>query len=146
MRKLFAGWAPVVKDFAPIIAAIILSATGWFTFSLTAAKERAQTDYQRREERYAALVSSSLGFHEGGTGEDKARFLNELNLCWLYCTDTVIRDAYQFLKSVETGTSSTLAETNFKTLMLDIRRDLLSRNTVTTTNLQPEEFRLFKVK
>jgi hypothetical protein len=140
---------PVMRKFeawAPIIAALIVTIGGWFAYSRTAADARAQTDYQRREQRYANLVSSTRGFHSGGSPEDKTRFLNELDLCWLYCDDAAIRDAYRFLKSVETGATSVQAESDLGTLMLDIRRDLLRRKAVTSTELRSEEFRILKVK
>jgi hypothetical protein len=131
---------------APLLVVFITAAGGLVTWSFNSARERAQQDYQRREARYSNLVSSLRGFYTDGSPEEKAHFLNELALCWLYCSDTVIRNGYAFLATVHTGAKASNEEKNsaLGRLVLSIRKDLLARVPVERTDLQPDEFKVLK--
>jgi hypothetical protein len=69
--------------------------------------KRAWEEYQRKETNYRALLSASRGFFVNAQDtKRKADFLEQVELCWLYCSDEVIRRANEFLDSVKTGAHS----------------------------------------
>jgi hypothetical protein len=73
----------------------------------------------------------------------KAKFLEQINLCWLYGPDEVIRKANDFLAKVEQGAEDReLAAGKF---VLPVRRDLVSQGFRRTTDLKAEEFQHYAV-
>jgi len=77
----------------------------------------------------------------------KADFLNQLNQCWLYCPDEVIRKGYDFLDTVHTRAvqPDAVKEKVMGEFVAAIRRDLLSRQLVKRTKLTGMDFRHLKV-
>jgi hypothetical protein len=140
-ERLLIGWVPVV-------VVSISVAVGIWTWHRNAAAERAQQDYVRREQRYSALVSSLKGFQIAGSSENRAEFLAQLNQCWLYCSDPVIRAAYRFVGTVETGagTGDEARRTAAGELVAAIRRDLIRRQPVLATDLSSSEYRILRVQ
>lgn len=140
-RRLLVAGVPVVGILLSVIA-------GSWSWERNAAAERSQQDYVRREARYVGLVSSLNGFQKGGSSEQKSEFLEQLDQCWLYCSDSVIRAGYRFIEAVETGNSTTDAERAAAAgeLALEIRRDLVGRLPVSTTTLTAAEYRVLKVR
>jgi hypothetical protein len=93
------------------------------------------------------LLRASRGFHTNAQDTaKKATFLEQVDLCWLYCTDEVIQKAYAFLETVKTGATTTEADRAyaFGALMVAIRQDLLRRKVARTTGLKPADYRIFK--
>ena len=133
-----------LKFFLPLAGAGI----AWF---INERRKRSAEEYERKELRCSALVDSLQGFYVAAppnrARELKAQFLRELNNCWLYCPDEVIRKAYAFLATVYTGVSSTdeMKEKTAGEFMLAIRQDLLSRSTVRSTKLTARDFKHLKV-
>ena len=75
----------------------------------------------------------------------KQQFLDELNLCWLYCSDDVITTGYTFIETVKSGQLEPDAEKSrlaFGQFLLTIRKDLLIRKAITETNLTPDVFQV----
>ena len=139
-------WERLLPAWVPVVVVLLSVAGSLFTWHNNAAAERAHQDYVRREQRYAALVSSLQGFHVAGSSEDRAKFLEQLNLCWLYCSDPVIRAAYHFLGTVQAGAASNEGDRQqaMGELVGAITRDLLSRQPVGETSLSPTEFKILK--
>ena len=135
-----------ITAWGPLLVALIAAAVGLGTWSCDSSAARARLDYLRREQHYSALVSAIGGFYSPGSTEEKVRFLNERNLCWLYCSDDAIRAVNAFLDSVENGAQSAPAEREaaLQALMLTLRRDLISGRPVSSTNLDAAEFRVLK--
>jgi hypothetical protein len=77
----------------------------------------------------------------------KAKFLSELNNCWLYCPDEVIKKAYAFLAKVHTDARypDEVKENAFGELMVAIRKDLLCRKPVSSTQLSAKDFNHLRV-
>lgn len=75
--------------------------------------------------------------------ELRTEFLNQLNLCWMYCPDEVIYKGYNFLFMVHTGQkhSDEEKEKAVGELILAIREDLISRKPLKETRLKPEDFK-----
>lgn len=114
-------------------------------------RRRVAHEYELKERRYAALIDASQGFYEHvPVGQDarglKTQFLIELNKCWLYCPDDVIRAVYRWLGLLEPGVTSTDEERRcaLGQVMLAIRQDLVTRKAVRSTTLTPEEFKLLR--
>jgi len=124
----------------PLITAVI----AWFANEW---RKRAWEQYQRKEENYKALLRASRGFYTNAQDTaKKATFLEQVDLCWLYCTDEVIQKVYAFLETVKTGATTTEADRAyaFGALMVAIRQDLLKRKVARTTSLKPADYRIFK--
>ncbi len=108
--------------------------------------KRIYEEYQRREERYSQLLQSLKGFYVSSPSKElREEFLNQLNLCWMYCPDEVIQKGYKFLFMVHTGAEDkyTNAE-RAKALgdfVLAIRKDLIDREPLEKTELTPEDFK-----
>ena len=75
--------------------------------------------------------------------ELRLKFLDQLNICWLYCPDDVIKKAYEFLDTIQANKiqNDATKENALGEFILAIRKDLLSRKLVTRTELLPSEFR-----
>lgn len=134
-----------LSEYVSVLVAAVAAVAGFITWSLTERSKRLFEDYKRREERYAALVRALRGFHVATNDRElKQVFLTELELCWLYGSDDVIRAAYMFLGTVRTGVVSTdeVKEAAVGRLVLAIREDLLRRKPLNTTALKSDEFQI----
>jgi hypothetical protein len=131
-----------LKFFLPAAGAVV----AWF---IDRRQRRALEEYQRKEERYREMLNALPGFYvESQDEEQKQAFLNQINLCWLYCSDEVIRKAYGFIATVHTDEQRAANGTRQRALgelILAIREDLISRSPVKQTNLRAEEFRVLAV-
>jgi len=132
-------WEQVVIVVVSIIGSVFL----WW---LNEGSKRKHEDYKRREERYSRLLSNLSGFYTGMEDRElKQKFLNELNLCWLYCSDDVITKAYAFIDSVKSGQREPSAEGSrlaFGRFLLTIRKDLIKGEVVNETKLTPDVFQV----
>jgi len=121
------------------VLAIIL----WF---LNERSKRQTEEYKRKEESYKELLSTLRGFYVETKNTDlKTKFLDQINLCWLYTSDEVINKAYAFLDTVHTNAavpySDEIKEEAVGALIVAIRKDLLSRKIVKNTKLKAKDFR-----
>lgn len=82
------GLVEILKFFLPLAGAAI----AWL---YDQGQRRTLDQYQRKETQYRELLLSVRGFYTG-TQDTKLKqaFLDQVNLCWLYCPDDVIRKAY----------------------------------------------------
>lgn len=130
------------KFSAPLFGAVI----AWFVNERT---KRASEQYQRKEENYKELLRCLKGFYVGeqNSSELKSEFLNQLNRCWLYCPDDVINKGYEFLSTVHTSNKSSdeVKEKAMGDFVAAIRKDLLSRKLVKSTQLSGSNFKHLKV-
>ena len=130
-----------LKIFIPLIGAVI----AWFA---NERRKRMWEEYKRKEDRYQELITSLKGFYlSSWTPEEskthKNHFIDQLNLCWMYCPDDVIKKVYAFIDTVHTGQKSTdeAKERALGELILSIRKDLIGRKILSNTSLKPEDFR-----
>lgn len=115
-------------------------------------RKRVWEEYKRKEEKYVALLSALKGFYISANAETgkqhKQRFLDELDACWLYCPDNVIRKGYAFLSSVHTGQKQSHEEKEraLGEFVLAIRHDLFGKRffVMKRTDLKPEDFKILK--
>ena len=126
------------KFAAPLFGAVV----AWFVNEW---RKRLWEQYQRKEDSYKELVRCLKGFYVGGSnpGELKAEFLSQLNRCWLYCPDEVIKKGYAFLDTVHTDqiSSDEVKEKAMGDFVAAIRKDLLSRKLVRKTAFEGKDFR-----
>ena len=125
---------------------------GAFAWYWNEREKRLSEEYQRKEAKYVALIESLKGFYAETSDTEKKlklkdKFLAELDKCWLYCPDEVIKKGYGFLQTVHDGTnlSENVKERAVGELVLSIRKDLLCRKLVRSTHLKSENFKLLKV-
>ena len=136
-------WAEELTLLIPIIVAVLV----WL---LNEYSKRRWEQYKRREDRYFALIESIRGFYLGpeqmGDKDKKEEFLKQLDLCWLYCPDTVIQRAYNFLDHVSTGVKKPEDEKEVAlgAFVLEVRKDLRNNKPFLwrRTKLTARDFRL----
>lgn len=131
-----------LKFFLPFVAA----ACAWY---VNESRKLAAEIYERKERKYAALIEGLQGFMAGvetdAATKLKQQFLRELNNCWMYCPDEVIRKGYGFLNTVgDSATDDTAKEIAVGEFMVAIRKDLLSRKRSASTSLGPKVFKLLR--
>jgi hypothetical protein len=102
--------------------------------------------YQRKEERYKELLHCLKGFYVHSQNTDmKAKFIDQVNLCWLYAPDEVIRRANTFLETIMTSriplAKNEEKEKALGEFILAIREDMLSRRLVTNTSLKHSDWK-----
>jgi hypothetical protein len=135
-------WSDVVKLTLPLIATVI----AWFW---NEHKKREQEQYVRKEEKYKALLTALQGFYEGSqdtekNAEKKQTFVEQVNQCWLYCSDEVIQKAYTFMEKVQGGAADRGQACG--DFVAAIRRDILSRKIVSSTKLDGQQFKHFQAR
>jgi hypothetical protein len=70
--------------------------------------------------------------------------LDQVNLCWLYCPDTVIYRANAFLATVKTDVKQPDQAEQQKALgefIVALRKDLFSRRVAKKTDLNADDFK-----
>jgi hypothetical protein len=154
-----------IQDLLTAFSAVIIAMLTWF---FNEQSKRADDLYKQKDSRYLELIQSLKSFYvesptpEPGDyelSEKKLKnkqlleeFMNQIHLCWLYCSDEVIRKAHGFLLAAQKDHDQrTHAETERAAgeLMVAIRRDM-DRNSFDqlfrmwgkkNTRLTPEDFR-----
>ena len=155
-----------LKDILTAGGALTVTILTWF---FNEQSKRSDDIYKQKDTRYLELIASLKNFYvesptpEPGDYELSAKklknkeltteFLNQIHLCWLYCSDDVIRKAHAFLLSaqVDKDHSHVHIETERAAgeLMLAIRRDM-DRNSFDKlfrmwgkrrTRLTPDDFK-----
>jgi hypothetical protein len=114
-------------EFWQVIVPVVVAILAWL---LNESSKRSWEQYKRKEERYKELLLSLRGYYVASQDLDKRQqFLDQVNLCWLYSPDIVIRKANAFLNTVKTGTQATDADRVRAAgeLFVTIRNDLLPR-------------------
>lgn len=134
------------------VTAILIAILVWW---LNERSKRQYDEYIRREKRYSALLQCLKGFYVGSSNPQKLKqeFLDQLDQCWLYCPDNVIRKGYDFLMTVHTNNnvSDKEKENTLQEFILEIRKDLYGRGLFwqlgpfSKTKLKREDYKILKV-
>lgn len=128
-------------DFWKIVFPVILVVVPWY---LNEQSKLSWEQYKRKEENYKELIVSLKGFYVSNFDfELRQKFIEQLNVSWLYASDDVILTAYHFVSTVHTGNkySDEERERAVSDLVLAIRKDLLSKKIIKNTTLTPENFK-----
>ena len=136
-----------LKLFLPFIGGII----AWLA---NESRKRAWEEYKRKEEKYLSLISALKGFYVSAEPEKartlKQAFLEQLETCWLYCPDDVIKKGYTFLSTVHTNAKDKDVELEKEKALgefiLAIRKDLFNKRLLffKRTSLLPDDFKILK--
>ena len=127
------------------IASIVAAIVAIFTFYQTEQNKLRWEQYKRKEVRYIALIKSTKGFLTSSNDKTlKEKFLEELNLCWLYAPDDVIKKGYNFLETVHVGARepSEVKKLAMGEFISEIRNDMLSDKIIETTSLSGNDFKI----
>lgn len=130
--------ATYILPFATLVLPIIAAAVAWIANDW---RRRAGEKYQRKEANYRELLRAMRGFYVASESNDlKKAFLEQLNLCWLYCPDDIIKKANTLMdKIAKSENGKELAAGDF---VLAVRKDLFSKKVFRRTRLKPDEFRI----
>jgi len=131
-------------DFWKFTLPLLGAVAAWF---INERRKRAWAEYERKEQNYRELIKALKGFYDSHSISErkvlKNQFIDQLNLCWLYSPDIVIKTAYGFLDTVHTSVikSEKEKEEALGLLILEIRKDLIFRRITRKTKLNPSDFR-----
>jgi hypothetical protein len=137
--------AAVLPFIGAVTVGLVTGAAAIFGLIWNERSKRNWEEYHRKEQNYKTLLITLNGFHVATENVDqKAAFLEQVNLSWLYCPDVVIKKAYAFLDTVQTGAIATENEkvAALAELVFTLRKDLLSRKLLNKTKLKAGDFRL----
>jgi len=134
-----------------LIVTLITILAGFVTWYLNEQSKRIYEEYRHKEERYSELIRSLRGFYNQTRNEELIReFLDQLNLCWMYCPDEVIQKAYNFLNMERTENKDKFfakeREKAVGKLILAIRRDLIDIKPLKKTRLNSVDFKYLTLK
>ncbi|WP_036383427.1 hypothetical protein [Muricauda sp. MAR_2010_75] len=141
--KIF-GSVDFWKIVIPALSAIFV---WWLNSSSRIEWER----YQKKEENYRELIKAIEGFYEISEYkiERRQKFIEQISLSWLYASDEVIINAYQFLETQKVGKEQQYSQQRRKEamgkLILSIRQDLLSMKSTDNTKLKKSDFQFLFV-
>lgn len=107
--------------------------------------------YKRKEESYKHLLKSVRGYYDGAVDKKlKAEFLHQLDLCWLYCPDDVIKKGYDFLHLIRNDIKATDKQRNIalSKFVLAVRNDIYPKwwMIFKKTKLTSEDFKIYRVE
>ena len=117
----------------------------WFVNEQTKARAEQRL---RREERYNELLRCLKGFYvHNQDGKLKGQFIDQVNLCWLYAPDEVIRRANGFFTMIDCNRKPLATDEEKQSaladLVISIRKDMLSRRWVRKTSLGRSDWKSF---
>ncbi len=132
----------ILSIILPIVIPFVSSVIIWF---FNERSKRMHENYKRKEKRYLELIKSLKGFYVNSLDENlRGNFLDQLNQCWLYAPDDILKKAYEFLETVKTGEKKYSEEEKEKVLgelILALRKDLLTHKLPKRTNLTSKDFK-----
>jgi hypothetical protein len=129
----------LVTTIVPLLTIVIPLFGAAIAWILNEWRKRVWEDYQRREANYRELLIAMRGFYGSTDNDLKNKFLEQINICWLYCPDEVIRKAYDFLVKVEHNAED--KERAAGEFVLAVREDLFSMSFRKKSDLKPEDFK-----
>lgn len=133
-----------LKFSLPLFSAVI----AWF---INEYRKQTGDEYQRKERKYSELLTAMKGFSRSldsaikESFDLKRHFVEQLDQCWLYCPDTVIKKGYAFLATVDTTKVSTEKdrEKALGEFVVAIREDLFSHGFWRKTKLEAADFKAY---
>ncbi len=146
LPNLVEGTIKVISsiDFWKILAPALIAILAW---SLNESSKLEWAQYTRKEESYKRLLESTRGFYSSTRNAQlRQNFLDELNQCWLYAPDEVIKKGYLFIATVHKGSGKTEEQQQraMGDFVISIRKDLLNGEIVKDTQLSPKDFQHLK--
>ena len=137
--------------FLPVLATSFTIISSIIIWAFTERNKRKQELFIRKEEKYSKLIQAIKGFQSEHESKDlKQEFIDQLNLCWMYCPDSIIIKAYDFLlllnpERERTPTSEELLKA-ISELILEIRKDLIVNKNLKSTSLTANDYKNLTAK
>lgn len=124
---------------------VIIVVTGWY---FTEQSKIRWEQYQSKKESYQELIKNLSGFSRYQLNANKRqKFIDQINICWLYAPDEVIQKGYDFIRTVGDGSekiTNSEREQALSEFILTIRQDMLSRKIVKYTELESDDFQYLR--
>ncbi len=126
------------KFFLGVIGAVGAWLWSVYTWRKNQDVQRAQNEYQRREQLYREMLKSMAVFYKGvGQLAGAGSFLEQYRLAWLYAPDEVIRAIEAFLVTQKTeipaDQKDQLGRKALAELVSSVRKDLFAMAKLSTT-------------
>ena len=120
-----------------IVIAASIGVVGYFVkFYL----EFRRLEYERKEQRYIGILKTMYGFYVGSEDKElKQKFINELNLAYLYASDDVIKSAQEFFETIKVKpvpSSDTEKKNALANLVMNMRKDLKMRTSLHASDFE----------
>ena len=133
---------PVVVACIPVIGGII----AWYN---NEEGKRKQEIMKQKEERYLKMVSAFKAFGVYKNSDEKTlllqEFLDQLNLCWIYCPDEVIIKANLLVATMRRENKEKYKPVDREKAMGDfllaIRKDIMNNERPKNTTLNSEDYK-----
>ena len=128
----------VIGIFGILISMIIWTANEYL--------KRKESKRKITEERYLNLIGSIRGFMRRDEDDLKKidEFYNQVNLSYIYCSDKVINECYDFIDTMYFNPDNPPAQTNHErvigNLLLTMRRDLGVKTSLSETKYREVHF------
>jgi hypothetical protein len=132
LNQLAETLSTLLKDWLPLIifaTTIFLSILAWY---LNERAKRSNKIYLQKETRYlelAELIENLKENEKPGDPDLKPKFIHQINLCWLYCPDNVVRMIIDLVSKFNNDASQNEREETIADLMVTLRKDLRKRTT-----------------
>lgn len=124
-----------------IIVAIISGLVVIYQYYRGQKDKRKFEEFQRKEIMFSGLLTNIRGFYRGVNDLGmKNEFIRQYNLCWMYCSDDVIRKLNTFIEAAEHNLPN--REILLGEAIIAIRYELIIRHVVKYTSLKPNEFKI----
>ena len=92
--QIFAAVSDSLKNNATLTIFIVSAFISIIIWYLNERSKRSILEYKIKEERYVELIDLIEELKDGkkpGDDELRPKFIHQINLCWLYCSDDVVR-------------------------------------------------------
>jgi hypothetical protein len=115
---------PILGSLAVAFIALFGAVRG---FMYNEARKREWEILKRKEDRYIELIRNSRAFYNAGIDSERMeKFLEELNVAWIYCPRNIVEKTTSFLEIIKNGEKlkSKTAEDALAELIIAIREDM----------------------
>jgi hypothetical protein len=131
-----------LKDNATITIFIFAASASIIIWYLNERKRRSIQEYKQKEKRYIELIEliEKLKPDEKPSDHLRDEFLHQINLCWLYCPDNVVRKIAELISKLNNDNISQEAkDSSMNELMITLRKDIRKK-----TKLNQDDYKKIK--
>jgi hypothetical protein len=119
----------LLKDWLPLIIFAFTAFLSLLVWGFSEWAKRSNERFLQKEERYLKLIELIENLKENekpGDPDLKIRFIHQINLCWLYCSDDVVRKTINLIsKFNDDRVPKEEKEKTVSELMISLRKDVL---------------------
>lgn len=131
-----------LKNNATITIFIFAAFASIIIWYLNERKRRSIQEYKQKEKRYIELIEliESLKENEKPSDNNRDKFLHQINLCWLYCPDNVVRKIADLISKLNNDNISLeKKDMSMNDLMVSLRKDIRKK-----TKLNQDDYKKVK--